>query len=772
MRLLARKDIKTFRGTIPKRRTLSLPGCLLAVFGHFWLFAAEPPLQNGVIVFPRIEPKELPAAGTERHWIVVGMPGASQVKVANPELAKEITAWLAAHADGEWVLDRPASRTLPELMFEDLRSRFMIKRGSREFLSAPKPTEKAIVNAEFKVLFRELPPAPGLSQITIQVVTEAAAGSEARKDRLPLGQLAPGVTGIGLVDASDLAGSTAGAVAAALRGVAEQAWAISKSDGVVLGVEPDKNVFRKPEEDLRNLYTISDDAFKLVDWVAPRVSFQEGAPLGTGRWELQITGVRILREVKLEVPLVVLDPKGLSPSQLQEKRKAAQQFKEDTELKAGLKLREALNSIQDTVPTSPALRVVLAAVQNDKLLRPPVHAEGKGQTIKFIAGDNRRRYKIDATVEGGWSSEDLVTGKGSFAGSNLLGVSDARKGRVESDSVSFSGGSDVQQGSGTWQVVTTKSLARGATVVRTLSLGGRIRYDHNQALGTPDPTRISLDSRRAGPEYTVEYCSPQRSPSDEAKVFTFGWTGTVGAALSFGRARRREGFAEGQGVLESGSYFGFTLDQQIQLKWRLRPATRGGIGQAHVELHMRGERTPGWLSYEFRKATAYGEAELKFGASRSQDLLVRYRVGMATASKGAPLFELPRLGGADVVRGVEEGERIGRKLGYTQFTGGPSIEYFMTWLGKKRAVDARLGPIKLSDTYLTFFCDRGAALTKSSLIDLLWPTGAAGYGAEVEIHNFSVGPKRGRLTIGYGYSPDSGRHRHGVPLAALSIDLN
>jgi len=163
---------------------------------------------------------------------------------------------------------------------------------------------------------------------------------------------------------------------------------------------------------------------------------------------------------------------------------------------------------------------------------------------------------------------------------------------------------------------------------------------------------------------------------------------------------------------------------------------------------------------------------VKFGFSRSQDFLARYRLGMAAASSGAPLFELPRLGGADGVRGIEEGEAIGRKLGYAQFSAGPSIENVVTWFRKKRPADARLGPIKLSDTYITGFYDRGGAFAKGGLADLLWPTAASGYGFAVELQNFSVGSKRGRLSIGYGYSPDSGRHRHGVPITSISIDLN
>jgi hypothetical protein len=142
------------------------------------------------------------------------------------------------------------------------------------------------------------------------------------------------------------------------------------------------------------------------------------------------------------------------------------------------------------------------------------------------------------------------------------------------------------------------------------------------------------------------------------------------------------------------------------------------------------------------------EAEVTFGFSQSRDYLFRYRLGMEAASASAPLFELPRLGGPDGLRGIEQGEQVGRKLGYTQITGGPSIANLVTWFGKKRPDKVSLGPIKLSDAYVTAFADRGAVYERSGIAGLLWPTAAKGYGAAVELRNLALGPKRARLSLG------------------------
>jgi hypothetical protein len=136
----------------------------------------------------------------------------------------------------------------------------------------------------------------------------------------------------------------------------------------------------------------------------------------------------------------------------------------------------------------------------------------------------------------------------------------------------------------------------------------------------------------------------------------------------------------------------------------------------------------------------------------------------------APLFEFPRLGG-DRTRGIEDGEFIDQRASYAQLTAGPSLEHVITWFGKKRPEDGRLGPLRLADIYLTAFADRGAVFSDGSLSDWFWPSGATGYGIAAELQSLPVSGRRARLTIAYARSPDSTRHRRGVVVTAIVFDL-
>jgi hypothetical protein len=164
------------------------------------------------------------------------------------------------------------------------------------------------------------------------------------------------------------------------------------------------------------------------------------------------------------------------------------------------------------------------------------------------------------------------------------------------------------------------------------------------------------------------------------------------------------------------------------------------------------------------------EGALYFGWARSRDFVLRHRSGMEMGGGRIPLFELPRLGGTDQIRGMELGERIGRRAGYSQTSFGPSVENVLTWFGKKRPNMAE-APLQLSNLYVVAFVDRGTIDERGSVARLLSRTDVMSYGLAGEIHKFKVGTKSARFSIGYGYSPDSRRHRRGVLITSVAIDL-
>jgi hypothetical protein len=715
--------------------------------------------------------------------VIIGLPESAEVHVPDPTAAGLITSWLATNGKlHDWLLDQRTEWSLPEVLSRDLGLKYEIARGGPAFLNQPKPEDKAVTDVEFSIRFRARPPRPGISGLDINVMTKLGSDSHLQTVQLDLGELAPHVVSVGVAAQSEVQNEQdAKNLKAALAQVARQAWVVSQSHGIVIGSKVDDDTFpvRKSvtEQELANLYTITGRGLDSLGWPSPkRPSLTPKAPVEAGAWVLTISGVQGVRDVTIEVPLVQIKPGAHeSPESIERRKAAAMILKQDTELKAKDHLRKVLDSLRNTVPTNPSMRAALGAVEAEPVLLPPATASSKDQEIVFRAGDRRPRFGFNTTVEGGWSSEDRIVGKGTFNGDNLFRLSDPGNNRFDSQTLSFSGGSRVQQFSGSWQLLTVRDLGRQSAFKWTLGVAGMIRYDTNQLLGNAPGTRLSLESRRIGPTYTLEYGSPLRTRDDKAKVFIAGWKSTVGPYLGFGGVAREDGFPEGQGSVTSGKYAAFTLDEQLQLMWRLRPPERAGIGEIRARVTATGEYSPDWLQYHFRRAEATAEVESVFGFSQSRDFLLRYRVGLAAASASAPLFELPRLGGPDSVRGIEQGEQIGRKSSFSQLSAGPSIEYVVTWFKKERPAKAALGPIKLADTYVTAFFDRGAAYQadqRSGLDRLLWPSQAIGYGAAVEMRNFAVGSKRARLSIGYAYSPDSIHHSHGFPVTSLAIDLN
>jgi hypothetical protein len=213
-----------------------------------------------------------------------------------------------------------------------------------------------------------------------------------------------------------------------------------------------------------------------------------------------------------------------------------------------------------------------------------------------------------------------------------------------------------------------------------------------------------------------------------------------------------------------------TASQELQVVLALRPPERPGFGEFRAAIEVKGLYAPDWLDFGFTRIDAAADLTAVLGVARSRDYLVRYRAGGAGVTSTAPLFEFPRLGG-DRTRGIEDGEFIGRRASYAQLIAGPSLEHVITWFGRKRPENGRLGPLRLADIYLAGFVDRGAIVSDRQLGDWLWPSGATGYGIAAELQSLPVSGKRAWLTIGYARSPDSVRHPRGVVVTTVSFDL-
>jgi hypothetical protein len=172
-----------------------------------------------------------------------------------------------------------------------------------------------------------------------------------------------------------------------------------------------------------------------------------------------------------------------------------------------------------------------------------------------------------------------------------------------------------------------------------------------------------------------------------------------------------------------------------------------------------------------------------FGARRSTDFLLRHRRGLGVTNGPAPLFQLFRLGGGDSVRGIEQGEYVGRYHAFEQSEAGVAIPRLIEIFRPPKTPDTHSGPasvdpkprqslpFNLATTYIKVFYDRGAVSNTASAADLIAVSHAAhGYGVAAEISGLQILKRRASFTIGYGRSPQSFLHRSGVVITGVSID--
>jgi hypothetical protein len=173
-------------------------------------------------------------------------------------------------------------------------------------------------------------------------------------------------------------------------------------------------------------------------------------------------------------------------------------------------------------------------------------------------------------------------------------------------------------------------------------------------------------------------------------------------------------------------------------------------------------------------------AQVFFGFSSPADLFLRYQRTVGATGNGAPEFQLFRLGGAQYVRGLEEGELIGSSFATdrTEFGVGllPIIQGAKTLFGRKgdnKNLPTNVAGLDLTNTYIKVFYDRGRTFDEKTLSRILNPAhgvNALGIAAELRGIGF-LGRTRLNLTIGYAHSPDSLLHPRGLVVTGVSMDF-
>jgi len=177
----------------------------------------------------------------------------------------------------------------------------------------------------------------------------------------------------------------------------------------------------------------------------------------------------------------------------------------------------------------------------------------------------------------------------------------------------------------------------------------------------------------------------------------------------------------------------------------------GGIGETSLRVEATARRARWDPNRWFWRPGVLGSADAIFGWSTRKELLLRETWSAGWSGAEAPFFQLQRLGGPRSVRGIEEGERIGRAGRAFQTTAGVGLPVFWPALLKLEGPAAAL-----ASSYPTLFYDRGYVSTGPARY------AANGFGAAIEIRNLPAGKMRAHISIGWAYSPQSVLHSKGV----------
>jgi hypothetical protein len=236
-----------------------------------------------------------------------------------------------------------------------------------------------------------------------------------------------------------------------------------------------------------------------------------------------------------------------------------------------------------------------------------------------------------------------------------------------------------------------------------------------------------------------------------------------------------------------------------------------------LRLHLEGEKGVDFVGgeYLYDQYLLSLMGELSFGGESTRDYFVRYTIGAGVSSASTPIFKQFRLGGPDSLRGMENGERVGRGIFWEQVDLGIHLPALWRLIKPNRApvtdeseteVAEAIESIEnietsetstsenteetedaeskkngsfgqqlqqlLSKAYLKVFFDRGTTTDSSSLSEIARSRrDAKGFGLAIEFGIGNVGGRLAKLSIGCAKSPDSTAHGSGLFFTAISLGI-
>ena len=548
------------------------------------------------------------------------------------------------------------------------------------------------------------------------------------------------------------------------------------------------------ENDIAALYNLNRIDPK-VRWgvVVPKVGVRDNSP--EAPWRISVTRLQVAQVVDVEVlksPIEMEFDGSETEKKFDAKRK---------------KIRDQLRAKLPDFSSKPGHIVTAADIERDQeLLRAdkktvksigdltsgPTTQDPPPQDLIFTVSRFLEEEKVLSAKFGvGYSPEEAFTGSVALDEKNFLGFGETAK-------LAYSGGPQTQK----IRFAFDRPFENAETLGwRVKTLGINVQYFSDDDTRFSNLTTDEIAMRETGSSATVSVAYDSFSLFDHA---------TVDCLDKIDRKRTRIYLVAtplfsyrdvnikddnllltitgiNKSLLPAARTQTSTLsvDLVAGIRRDFRKPGRSGPGVLTLSLNgrlQRGFRFFG-ADYEYNKVNATITTEFLFGFKSRRDILLRYNRVMGTSTHGTPIFELQRLGGPLTVRGLEEGEVVGRKLSADQFEIG--INAMLLWnlitrkpvseiLSKGNCLDsddpsAKL-PFDIRNAYLKFFYDQGRIHDSDSFaVPGNSNRTARGYGAAIEIRD--VGGKNINLSLGYAFSPESALHKSGAIYSGVSYSF-
>jgi len=548
-------------------------------------------------------------------------------------------------------------------------------------------------------------------------------------------------------------------------------------------IAPSDVVMNAFQDSFRQRYMLS-----VPGWPTPTVGFRF-EPDHPDQFSIQVIGVRIASGAKVEVvrgqiagTSGMMDFVGANPRIEKDIQNALDKAAED----ATAKVEPQLAAVGCSAPPPGALRAARCHVPTFDAVEGARSAL-KGQPLISGNVDVRRRFSgliftgtrqwavgslnVKSDLTGSITPEDFVTGQASLDASNLIrNILPVNVG--ETYNVAVQGGSEVQRATFDFSIPRTA----GKNWIRSYGFTYSFLFarDAKQRYGNDNPGDPSLINRQMGmtPQLFFELSRPLGSAwllSTRGEV-SFDWRAVLIAPRTSGPS------------LVDGQLSAPTAE------WKLtagHDSDTGFIGSTRLQIDATGRRGTHALQgvFAFQQYTVAARGEVFFGKRRrNSDFFIRYERGLGVSSTGTPLFELERLGGPTSVRGLENGEYIGRNLTYDQSGAGVSVFAITTLFHKStRSTDGKestddkppvVGGFDLGNIYLVGLYDRGRVTNAGNLGDLLSVGPAAdSYGIAAELRKMPAQNNIANIAIGWALSPQSRLHTHGLLTLGVNIEF-